>query len=344
MKINFEKHTRITSFLDPALNFEPNERPTEIRVDPLTGHTARLLHFPIRLSAKPDLEDLVERSQQFGCPFCPQMIENVTPKFPPELSKEERIRRGSAVSFPNMFPYDTFSAVAIFSDEHFKPLGDFAPELLRDGFIASQEYLASARAAEPEGSSYHTINWNYMPLAGGTIIHPHLQVIAGLTGTNYHRMLIQASGEYAAKNSGTYWDDLVKTESDLGERFIARVGGTAWLTSFAPKGFIDIMAVFEESATIGDITESDWLDFSRGLSAAMKYLDAQGFYSFNMTIYSGLGEEHFRAHAKLIPRALLPPMGASDINYFNMLHNEVLTIFRPEDICEQSREFFGRME
>lgn len=344
MKIRFEKYSRMTKFLDPAQNFEPNERATEIRVDPLTGHTTRLLHFPIRLMPKPpDLGEMVERSLQFGCPFCPQMVENVTPKFMPDLTEKDRIRRGSAILFPNMFPYDTFSAVAVFSDEHFKPLDDFAPELLRDGFAASAEYLASARAAGPEASRYCAINWNYMPLAGGTIIHPHLQIIAGETGTNYHRLILEASEEYAAKNSDPYWADLVEAETRLGERLIGKAGGTTWLTSFAPKGFIDIMAVFEQAPAIGDITESDWMDFSRGLSAAMKFLDSRGFYSFNMAIYSGLGDNHFRTHAKLIPRALLPPMDTSDINYFNMLHNEVLTIFKPEDICEQAKSFFDEL-
>jgi galactose-1-phosphate uridylyltransferase len=129
----------------------------------------------------------------------------------------------------------------------------------------------------------------------------------------------------------------------LGERLIGKVGGTTWLASFAPKGFIDIMAVFEGAPTIGDITESGWLDFSSGLSAAMKFLDDMGFYSFNMAIYSGLGDGHFWTHAKLIPRALLPPMDTSDINYFNTLHNEVLTIFRPEEICEQASSFFDEL-
>ncbi|UCD56986.1 MAG: hypothetical protein JSV16_14395 [Candidatus Hydrogenedentota bacterium] len=342
MKIPFEKHSRITKFLDPALNFEENERRTEIRVDPLTGHTARLLHFPIRIVSKPDLSEMVERSLGFGCPFCPQMIEVVTPKFPAELSRKERIQRGSAIVFPNMFPYDTFSAVAIFSDEHFKPLGDFAPELLCDGFRASQEYLVSVKAAEPEASLYCTINWNYMPLAGGTIIHPHLQIIAGETETNYHRTILRASRDYAAKNSSLYWADLIEEESKLDERFIGKLGKISWLTSFAPKGFIDIMAIFERNPTIMGIEAPEWMDFSRGLSAAMKYLDSQGFYSFNMAIYSGGGEDHFWTHARLIPRALLPPMDASDINYFNTLHNEVLTIFEPEQICAQAKEFFDK--
>jgi galactose-1-phosphate uridylyltransferase len=343
MAIQFDKFSRVTKFLDPAHNFEPNERSTEIRVDPLTGQTARVLHFPIRLLSKPDLDDVVDRSLQFGCPFCPQMVENVTPKFPPELTDSERIRRGTAILFANMFPYDTFSSVAIFSEDHFKPLGDFAPELLRDGFLACAEYLASAKAADPAAARYCAINWNYMPLAGGTIIHPHLQIIAGENATNYQRTIIEASERYAAENDAPYWADLVEEEMRLDERFIARVGATAWLTSFAPKGFIDIMAVFEDRPTIGDLSESDWMDFSRGLSAAMKFLDSHGFYSFNMAIYSGLGDGHFRTHAKLIPRALLPPMDTSDINYFNMLHDEVLTIFRPEEICEHAKSFFEEL-
>jgi hypothetical protein len=33
-------------------------------------------------------------------------------------------------------------------------------------------------------------------------------------------------------------------------------------------------------------------------------------------------------------------MNTSDMNYFNTLHNEVLTIFTPEDICAEVRKFF----
>ncbi|MBI5119168.1 hypothetical protein HZA56_22100 [Candidatus Poribacteria bacterium] len=342
MEIHFEKRRMITKFLDPALNFAENERVTEIRVDPLTKQTTRLLHFPIRWAQKTDLGEIVERSLEFGCPFCPQMIDMVTPKFPTELTSKERIQRGSAVVFPNMFPYDTYSAVAIFSGEHFKPMAEFEPQLLRDGFCASQEYLTSVQASDPGAPLYHTINWNYMPLAGGTIIHPHLQIIAGSTGTNYHRRILESSAAYAAANSSSYWADLIEEETRLGERLIGKVGKTTWLVCFAPKGIIDVMAIFEGVLTISDIKESDWMDFSRGLSAAMKLLDSRGFYSLNMAIYSGQGAEHFWTHAKLVPRALLPPMNASDINYFNTLHNEVLTIFEPEQICAEAKGFIEK--
>ncbi|RJP22740.1 MAG: hypothetical protein C4520_07735 [Candidatus Abyssobacteria bacterium SURF_5] len=323
------------------MGFQENERPTEIRVDPLTGQTSRVLFFPIRVLPKPDLKEVVERSLEFGCPFCPQMLEMVTPKFPPDITGAERIKRGSAVIFPNMFPYDTYSAVAIFSEEHFKPLTDFSPELLRDGFCVSQDFLAASNQAVKVARLFNSINWNYMPLAGGSIIHPHLQVIAGESGTNYHAAVHEASAEYARRNGSSYWLDLIEEEARLGQRFLARTGSVSWLTSFSPKGFIDIMAVFERAVSIMDITDSDWLDFSRGLSAAMKFLDSRGFYSFNMAIYSGFGEDHFKVYAKLIPRVLLPPMNTSDINYFNTLHNEVLSIFKPEDICAEARAFFN---
>jgi UDPglucose--hexose-1-phosphate uridylyltransferase len=343
MKIEFKKYSRVTRFLDPSTGFQANERPTEIRVDPLTGQTARVLYFPIRMLTKPDLTEIVERSLQFGCPFCPQMLEMVTPKFPPEITEKERIKRGSAVIFPNMFPYDTHSAVAIFSEEHFKPLDSFEPELLRDGFCVSQEYLAASLQFSDNSSLFNSINWNYMPLAGGSIIHPHLQIIAGESGTNYHLAVLKASGEYTECNGSSYWLDLIEEESSRGERFLGKSGPISWITSFSPKGFIDFTAIFERAGTIMDITESDWLDFSRGLCAAMKFLDSKGFYSFNMAIYSGTGEDHFRTHAKMIPRTLLPPMDTSDINYFNTLHNEVLTIFKPEEICADARAFFHEL-
>jgi galactose-1-phosphate uridylyltransferase len=340
MKIEFKKFSRITRFLDPSTGFQENERPTEIRVDPLTGQTARILFFPIRMLFKPDLSEIVNRSLEYGCPFCPQMLEMVTPKFPPNITEKERIRKGQAIVFPNMFPYDTYSAVAIFSEEHFKPLNDFMAELMRDGFCAAQEFLAASLNFDRKTRLFCSINWNYMPLAGGSIIHPHLQIIAGESATNYHQTVLRASGEYAMRNGSNYWLDLIEEESKLGERFLGKTGSVSWITSFSPKGFIDFMAIFEGAATVMDISESDWLDFSRGLSAAMKFLDSKGFYSFNMAIYSGFGEDHFKTHAKLIPRALLPPMNTSDINYFNTLHNEVLTIFKPEEICADARTFF----
>jgi galactose-1-phosphate uridylyltransferase len=339
MAIKFLKETCITKFLDPTSGFQPNERETEIRVDPLTGRTSRLIYFPIRALPKPDLKEIVERSSGW-CPFCPPTVESVTPKFPPDLFEDERIRQGAAMVFPNMYPYDTFSAVAVFSGEHFKPLADFAPDLLRDGFRASQRYLKSAKKADPAVATYCSINWNYMPLSGGTIIHPHLQIISGKTATNYHRQLLDASGRYAAQHGRNYWEEFVEEERRRGERFIGRRGTVNWLASYAPKGFVDISAIFEGVLTIQDITEPDWFDFSRGLSSAMEYLDSKGFWSFNMAIYSGVGEEHFWTHAKLIPRAQLPPMNASDINYFNTLHDEVLSIFRPEDVCQEAKEFF----
>ncbi|GAB4331154.1 MAG: hypothetical protein Kow0099_02290 [Candidatus Abyssubacteria bacterium] len=342
MAIQFLKETCVTKFLDPTSNFEPNERLTEIRVDPLTGRTSRLIFFPIRELPKPDLRELVERSLGW-CPFCSSMVESVTPKFPPDLFEEERIRQGTALVFPNMYPYDTFSAVAIFSGEHFKPLTDFSPESLRDGFSASQRYLRRAREADASAAAYSSINWNYMPLSGGTIVHPHLQIISGRMATNYQRQVIEASKGYAARYGRSYWAELIEEERRIGERYIGKRGEVSWLASFAPKGFVEISAIFEGVCEIHDIGEPDWLCFCEGLTAAMKYLDSKGFWSFNLAIYSGGGDEHFRVHAKLIPRAQLPPMNTSDINYFNTLHDEVLSIFRPEEVCQEAKRFFDEL-
>src|SRR5919201_4522895 len=67
--------------LDPQRGFEPRSLRVEVREDPLTGQTARLLS-PAGLLPPQEADafrDLGERTRD-GCPFCPELIEVVTPK------------------------------------------------------------------------------------------------------------------------------------------------------------------------------------------------------------------------------------------------------------------------
>ena len=70
--------------------------PLEFRVDPLTGHTCRIVPFGLERIIRPDLDALVKKSREFSCPFCPPLVEQVTPRFPPDLIPEGEIRIGRA--------------------------------------------------------------------------------------------------------------------------------------------------------------------------------------------------------------------------------------------------------
>jgi hypothetical protein len=78
----------------------------------------------------PSDEDLEAIGRQFAptCPFCADRLESQTPRFPPTLSREGRIRRGEAVLFPNLFAYSQFSSVSVYSpDLHYLPLERMTP-------------------------------------------------------------------------------------------------------------------------------------------------------------------------------------------------------------------------
>lgn len=342
MAVEFRKVLRETRFLDPMSGFAENKRVTEIRTDPLTGRTARVLDWPGRLPSKPDLSALVEKSLQIGCPFCPDKVEAITPMFPPDLLPEPRIKVGDATLFCNMFPYDTYSAVCVITSRHFVAIDEFDRQLLVDALLASQIYARMITERDAD-ARYISINWNYMPPSGGTLIHPHLQVIVGDTPSNYHREIIEGSRRYHEASSANFWADLIDVERRLGERYVAATGQVHWLAPFAPKGIIDVMAVFEKRASVLDLERDDWVSLAGGLVRVMRYLGSLNFHSLNMSLISGLrGEDTLWATAHVIPRfSIFEAVGTSDINYFEALHEEMMTRVRPEEVSQNLRPFFG---
>jgi len=69
--------------LHPGEGFAPASLRLEIRWDPLTGQTARLIESPDTLFP-PNTYDLAALAEQTraNCPFCPHAIEAATPKLP----------------------------------------------------------------------------------------------------------------------------------------------------------------------------------------------------------------------------------------------------------------------
>jgi UDPglucose--hexose-1-phosphate uridylyltransferase len=340
--MEFKSITKNALFHDPFNNFELTERPTEIRIDPLTGRTSRIIYFPATLPPPADQTRLAEFTKQF-CPFCRPAVFERTPRFPENILPAGRIVRGNAVVFPNAFPYDTHSAVGVVTEGHYVKMDSFDWRELADGIMAGRDYLARINALFPECVNL-SINMNYMPLAGGSILHPHIQLIASDTPTNYQREIVKHCAEYQRAHKVDYFSDLIRNEEILGERFITRLGTTAWVTSFAPMGITEFFALFEDGRPITEASDETITDFARGLTAASRFLASANFMSFNFSIYSAIpSEPSTMTHARIVPRVQLPPVGASDVNYFEMLHHEVLTILRPEETAVGAKHYFNEI-
>ncbi|MEZ4525428.1 MAG: hypothetical protein R2941_05845 [Desulfobacterales bacterium] len=323
-----------TVIRNPLKDNERRSIASEIRQDPLTGRTSRICHFMKLKWEKPDFEKIVGSTQDF-CPFCPEKIMKITPLFPEEILPEGRMTRDDMVLFPNIAPYDSLSSVAVMGSRHYVPMTEIQPARIADAFGMVIDFFEILEKIRHPEAVYHMINWNYMPPSGSSIIHPHLQVFSSSDAPNLLRQELEAARIYKEKNKTCYWDDLVKAESEKGERFLAKTGRITWLSSFAPLGVAgDVLGVVEGIASMTELTDADLSDIAKGLTAAMRAYDRMGIYSFNMNFYPGAkGDDFTRLHLVFSPRTFFnQALGTPDVGAGQKLFNESVCMARPEDI------------
>ncbi|NQT09547.1 MAG: hypothetical protein HQ573_00020 [Desulfobacteraceae bacterium] len=341
--MKFEAEKRETVMLNPAKDMARESIPSEIRKDPLTGRNARICHFMKLKWEKPDFDKLVAGTEK-NCPFCPDKVMKVTPCFPEEIVQEGRMVSDDMVLFPNTAPYDSLGAVATLGGRHYIPMTEITPERITRGFRLAMNFFSRIHEIGHPEAVYHLINWNYMPPAGSSLIHAHLQVFSTSFAPNLMQQELRAAKEYMEKNQTNYWDDLVKTEEAGGKRFLGRIGRSSWLTAYAPMGVAgDVLAVVEGVRSTLELTEDDLSDLSKGLVRAMAAYDKMGIYSFNMNFFTGRQNDDFsRFHLLFSPRTFFnQALGASDVGAIRNLFNETLCMAFPEDINKILKPYFS---
>jgi len=345
MAIEFEKEILHSRILDSTKGFEENSISFERRFDPLTRRTSIMYtHVPQfrRPLGKPELAALIERSVAFECPFCPQAIDKLAMKFTTDFIPEGMIHLGESCVFPQALPISPHSAITVLSNQHFVDLPDFTEEILSNGFLASQVYLQ--RVAEYDlRVKYYCVLWNYMPPAGASQLHPHLQPMADYTSSDSFKELLEASQQYYQSNGTNFWSDLVAKEIELGERYIGTVGDICWLSSFAPKPWIgiDLIGIFQGRSSFFNLSQQDLGHFSQGLRKIFRYMSDRDFHSFNLCLYSGMeGEDYFWTHARIVSRFTAPPSDNSDISTLQRLLEKSHSFILPESLCEELKEYF----
>jgi galactose-1-phosphate uridylyltransferase len=336
-----KKHARLH---DPRREFALTEVESEVRYDPLTGASARICHFALRAPPLPDLAAIAAESAR-RCPFCAGEIERVTPRFPDDLVPGGRMRHADAVLFPNLFPYDDLSAIAVLCREHFHPMDAMPERLTANGLAVAREFMRRAAGRTAAGPAYGIVSWNYMPPAGGTQVHPHMQVIVTTSPGNALARQLAAADAYLARTGRTFGSALVAAERD-GERWIGERGRVSWLVPFAPTGVLgDAMCVFRERSTVAELDEADIADFAATLSRVLAGFAARGLWSFNLSLLPDAFDASPRRHwltARLLPRFYLnPQLHVSDASYMQLLLGEPFTMQRPEEVAGDLRARFA---
>jgi UDPglucose--hexose-1-phosphate uridylyltransferase len=337
--VMFKKITGKTRLMNPLKGYALDEIPFEIRFDPLTGQTGRVFDLPYH-PEPPDLSQVVQQSKEIFCPFCPEVLEKSTPLFPKELVQEGRIKVGKAVLIPNLIPFDKYAGISVLSPQHYIAMEDLTPKEISDAFSATLLFVKRVAEVDP-AVNFFTINSNYMPPAGSSLVHPHLQVSCGEVPTNQLRVQIEASRRYCEENGTNFWQDFMEAEKQGEKRYIGEINSTFWVMSYVPISYLpDISCIFSAHYSLAQLEEGELLSFVDGLSRILRYFSLENISSFNMSLFAIREGEHFRINARICPRLLTRAIGNSDQTYFQVIHREPYTLRPPESECQKVREIF----
>jgi galactose-1-phosphate uridylyltransferase len=309
------------------------------RRDPLTGHSARILTGQkLQPPSRPDLGALTAKPG--FCPFDEEFLEQTTFPFPPELTTEGRIRVGRAVVVPNILAYATHSAVGIYDPaRHFFDLDEFTPGIAGDALAAMVRHAGAVRRFDPT-AAWSSINANFLPPSGASLVHPHLQSAHDPCGLTAQRQLVDHSAAWPGHES--FWATLVDQETD-GPRWVGRTGRVAWLTPFSPTGFHEVWGIVEDAADIIDLSAEDAADLGTGLSRVLGAYHGWNLTSFNFAVIGGGPDgaaQRYQVVMKVMSRSNAEPMYRSDATYFERLLGEALIDVSPEEVAEGIRPQF----
>ena len=338
----FESQTISANFIDPFGKIV--ERPIEIRKNPITGRSCRLAFS--RINEKETATDSLpqpppDANETTKCPFChPQIIAN-TPKLHPDLVNHGRLSRGDSLLFPNLYPYGSYSAVSLFNDEHFVEIGKASSPSYSDSFLNCCQYLARVLEYNPR-AIYMAITQNHLPSAGGSLIHPHLQINADPVPANHHRDLQHKANKYYQQNDNCMFSSYLSQEKTNGRRYIGATGSWHWISAFAPEGFFEIWGILPGITSLLQPETSDWEDLARGILNIQRFYRSLCRNGYNLGLLSVESpDSYLELRIVLVVRSNYAPWVRSDYTGFEVMLGDMTTFVAPEQTAKWARPFFS---
>lgn len=334
----FKKERSEATILDFTDGFREKKITIETRTDAFTRRVSRVVTFRWKLPASSHDRPAIDKSRD-TCPFCPERIKDHTPRFPPDLIPEGRIQHNATTIIPNAFPYCQYCGVAIFSGDHYLSMDRITKETLLNALEASLLFFKRVNRYDSR-VRYPSINWNYMPTSGGSLFHPHFQVVANPNPTTFHAHLIHASQNYHQQHEQNYWADLVAFEKEQGYRYLFSIGRVHFLSTYSPGGiFGEVLVVFDGVSCMAEFTPPIQSAFADGMIHLLKMFHRLHLDNLNMTLLMSIDPDpDCWVQARIMPRIVIPPWGTSDVNYFEKGHDERVVIFSPEELATEIRK------
>ncbi|WFN33567.1 galactose-1-phosphate uridylyltransferase [Methanogenium sp. S4BF] len=296
----------------------PKNRRVQYRRDHLTGLQCRIAPDRVRRSInvahRPDAPE-----DEVPCVFCPERIHSETPVFP----DGRRIAVGESVTFPNLYPFAQRHVVTVMTEAH-------NPAVITAGQI--EDALRGQIAAFCTDDGYVSCNWNYLPSAGASMLHPHMQGVADEAPTYYAGLAIDQSAAFCRRTGRTYRDFLIDRE----------MGGPRHL-------FGDELPFFAHAVPLGEKEVRAYLPvrcidelepwcglLAEGIERVESLYRGAGHYAYNMALVcdaAGKPDGGFRAFCSLIARINPGATGMSDSAFMERMHLEPIVLTLPEDLA-----------
>lgn len=340
--LRFDKQTLFARFVSPS--GKGVRKQVEVRTHPITGRACRIAlaradeREPGTRALPPPPPDATAIET---CPFCPPQAEQRTPTLNPSVFKEKRLKQGDSLLFPNLFPYGAYSAVSLFDSRHFVEIGMASPRSYADCLKNCVRYLKQIQRAEP-GVWYMAITQNHLPSAGGSLVHPHLQVHADIVPGNHHRFLSQRAAGYFEQTGRLIFSDYLAHEKADGARYLGRTGRWEWLAAFAPEGFFELWAVLPEAFSLNDPRDADWEGLAQGMIQAQRFYRSRcrNGYNFGLLLTED-GNRTLELRATILARSNYAAWVRNDHTGFELIWGDMATFHRPEAIADEARRFWA---
>jgi UDPglucose--hexose-1-phosphate uridylyltransferase len=336
-------HTEIITgrFIDPS--GENVEKRIEIRINPISGRTSRIA-FGRGAEKEPATDRLPapppDAADTANCPFCKPQVTSKTPRILREIFPGGRLCHNESILFPNLFPYGAYSAVSLFDNRHFVEIGASSVSSYADCLINCRNYLRRVSQYDSE-AVYMAITQNHLPSAGGSLIHPHLQINADRIAPNNHRYLRKKSEEYFHQVGSYLFSDYLAHEKQDGSRYIGNTGPWEWIAAFAPEGFYEIWGILPRTTSPSQITDADWSHLAQGVINAQKFYRSLCRNGYNLGIlFVEDGNDFLELRIVILARSNYAPWVRNDHTGFEVMLGDMATFTSPEDTAENARAFW----
>ncbi len=319
------------------------ETTIEVRTNPITHRTCR-----VTLSRKGEKERGTESlpapppdaERKSDCPFCRPQLSSLTPRCIETLAPAGRLVRGDSVLFPNLFPYGAYSGVSLFDDTHFVEIGRASVASYRDSFLNCADYLTRILVADPQ-AVHMAITQNHLPSAGGSLLHPHLQINADRVASNHHRFLSRRATEYYRARGSRLFADYLRHEREDGRRYIGTTGEWQWMAAFAPEGFYEIWGILPGRTSFRSLGDVEWQDLARGVIRTQQFYRSLCRNGYNLGLLSVEDDSDcLEMRVVILARSNFAPWVRNDHTGFEVMLGDMATFVPPEETARQAQEFW----